>query len=622
MERSCIAQTDTTLLERFYVRELAGNGLQPFHHDEFDTLLLKGARSASLADILAQTSPLSLKYYGPGQLASANFRGTSASQTMVVWNGIRINNPMMMQSDLGAIPAAIIGSGSIVYGPGTLGFTAGAFGAVIDLQTSLSNKAENSIEIEQTTGSFGFSFFQAMLELHNGKMNSRTLFYRDMSENDFPYPDNFTSSRPYNIERREGASWLRHGLMQTFSMLNDNGASGDLIIWANQKQTNLPYPIHQQQGRYSQSQAEDDLRILLQGRKRYDNMLIEAHSAFQMGSMHYLESRSKTDASHQTQNYQQAITLRGFTSGLIWRTSADYELQRVITSEYEGEKTRHIFAAFGELRNPAGSKYLFGVVARSEFVPGYGLALMPSGLLGYRPGREGKHLVKATITRNRQLPGFNDLYWIPGGNSGLLPETMIAAELSYERPGIQAGAFVLSPKVLLFRQRVENKIMWLPDTGAFWSANNIGLVKITGAEAAIVTSANLRRASIKIAIRYSFVSAERFSENNESVVRQLIYQPYHTSSFNTQISNKRAGTIVWESTYTGIRYTNADNTAYMPGHTLSNIYYVSPCIKSEYFVTDLFISLFNLFDAKYQAIAWYPMPGRYFRAGVSFKFKS
>lgn len=619
-ERSCFAQTDTTLLERFYVRELAGNGLQPYHHDEFDTLLLKGAKSGSLADLLVQTSPLTIKYYGPGQLASANFRGTSASQTMIVWNGIRINNPMMMQSDLGSFPAAIIGSGSVVYGPGTLGFAAGAFGAVIKIQPLPAGTVENSIDISTYLGSFGYSALYANLELKHKRLRNRTLFYRDMSENDFTYPDNFSSSRPYNIVRREGSSWLRHGLMQSLSLLNEKGISGDLVIWVNQKHTNLPYPIHQQQARYTQSQADDDLRILLQGRKRYGNILVEAHSAFQAGSMHYLESRSKTDAMHHTQNYQQAITFRGLTKGLVWRASVNYEMQKVITSEYQEDKTRHILATFGELRNPAGSKYLYGIVARGEFVPGYGLDLMPSALLGYRAGKDRKHLIKATATRNRQLPGFNDLYWVPGGNSDLMPETMLAAELSYERSRIEAGALVLSPKLLVFRQRVENKIMWLPDTGIFWNADNIGLVKMSGIEASLEIYAVIRKSKIKSVMRYNYVSAGRWSEDQEPVVRQLIYQPYHTAAFNAQISN-RAGMFIWETTATGLRYTNAENTAYMPGHTLSNIKYISPGIKSEYALTDIFISIYNLFDAKYQAIAWYPMPGRHFRIGVNLKFK-
>jgi hypothetical protein len=43
----------------------------------------------------------------------------------------------------------------------------------------------------------------------------------------------------------------------------------------------------------------------------------------------------------------------------------------------------------------------------------------------------GEHLLRANFSRNIKLPCFNDLYWIPGGNSSLVPEQSTGGEISW-----------------------------------------------------------------------------------------------------------------------------------------------------------------------------------------------
>ena len=63
-------------------------------------------------------------------VSSPSFRGTTAQQTAVVWNGININSQLLGQTDFNTVStrgynsiAVKAGGGSVVYGSGAIGGT-------------------------------------------------------------------------------------------------------------------------------------------------------------------------------------------------------------------------------------------------------------------------------------------------------------------------------------------------------------------------------------------------------------------------------------------------------------------------------------------------------------------
>ena len=75
---------------------------------EIDTMVLRENVVNSLADILSQSTSVFIKNYGRGTLATASFRGTAPSHTQVLWNGMKINSPMLGQVDFSLIPSYFI----------------------------------------------------------------------------------------------------------------------------------------------------------------------------------------------------------------------------------------------------------------------------------------------------------------------------------------------------------------------------------------------------------------------------------------------------------------------------------------------------------------------------------
>ena len=81
-----------------------------------DPELLLANRTRSLSELLADNSAVYIKSLGTGALATASFRGGSAAQTRVNWNGINITPPMSGTFDFSQIPVFFTDNVDLYYG--------------------------------------------------------------------------------------------------------------------------------------------------------------------------------------------------------------------------------------------------------------------------------------------------------------------------------------------------------------------------------------------------------------------------------------------------------------------------------------------------------------------------
>jgi iron complex outermembrane receptor protein len=99
---------------------------------------------------------------------------------------------------------------------------------------------------------------------------------------------------------------------------------------------------------------------------------------------------------------------------------------------------------------------------------------------------------------------------------------------------------------------------------------------------------------------------------------QLIYVP--ENQFNSSLSLEYAGfNATFLTGYTGKRYTDTDNTKFLPAYLLNDViagFRIRPGANSFSFS----LKANNIFNVRYEAIAWYPMPGRSFMFSVIYQF--
>ena len=96
------AQNDSSkVLETVLIKAVKFNHFQTgLFVQHLDSHSLSFRPSQSLDQVLAQTSGVFIKSYGPSQISSSTARGGNAQQTAVLWNGFNISNPMLGQQDL------------------------------------------------------------------------------------------------------------------------------------------------------------------------------------------------------------------------------------------------------------------------------------------------------------------------------------------------------------------------------------------------------------------------------------------------------------------------------------------------------------------------------------------
>ncbi len=74
------------------------------HTDRIDKSTILHSRHEDLASVLSMQTPLFVRSYGTGTLATLGIRGGGAAHTQIVWNGIPLRNPMLGLQDLSLIP--------------------------------------------------------------------------------------------------------------------------------------------------------------------------------------------------------------------------------------------------------------------------------------------------------------------------------------------------------------------------------------------------------------------------------------------------------------------------------------------------------------------------------------
>ena len=152
-----------------------------------DTLIIRN--SVSLTEVLNFNTTIYFKENGYGMVSSPSFRGTNASQTAVIWNGIPINSNLNGQTDFNTIAPSSFNTIIIRSGGGSTQYGSGAVGGSIHLNNIIDFQKKQSSDLRLSYGSFSTI---------NGVFKSRFSSdkkYIDLgidfisSENDYEYID-------------------------------------------------------------------------------------------------------------------------------------------------------------------------------------------------------------------------------------------------------------------------------------------------------------------------------------------------------------------------------------------------------------------------------------------------
>ena len=585
-----------------------------------DSSILRNYSHGNIADLLSKNSFVSIKSYGMGGIATPSLRGTGASHTQITWNNININNPMLGQADLSLVPAGLADRIEIYYGGASMALNNGGIGGIINIATIPEWKNETGISVSPEIGSFGN--YSGLIKIKAGNMHFLTVTraYYLNAENDFSYINNEIGSSPVK-ETRKDSQVRQNGFLQEF-YFRKAGSVASAKFWYQSGERNLPASLLSQQVNSGERQSDESFRALM----NYD--LIVRTSEFSFSGTYMLSRLNYTNklASISSHNLSQTGVMRVEIQNKIGNTThsriiLNDEFVVVESNNYSMNSTRNTFSVTASAENRIADKIGTSLLIRE--IINENKFLIPDFSAGFQfrliEGKE--YFMNANISRNSKIPAMNELYWIPGGNPDLKTEYAIISELTFDMKQEISQSVRIAHDISLFRNNIKDMIEWHPGIYTYWIADNIQNVISSGIETSASVDYSIHNIQALFKAGYSFTNARKFNQTNTgdlSSGKQLVYIPVNKANASLNISYGKIYTA-WISEYTGKRYTTADNSRYLPAYFLNNIIAgLKLNLKKIHIDTNL--TVINLFNANYQTVAYYPLPGRYYSLKLLFQF--
>lgn len=613
---------DTVRLQPVTINATPIEKLSGYKTTVIDTLALRTLDYESFSELLAKHTPVFIKTYGQGHLATASFRGTAASHTKVLWNGVELNNPMLGQADFSQIPVAIAGSVSLAHGGAGISSGSGSLGGSINIENNPDWSNELQVSLKQTAASFGNYRTQADVKAGNEHVMSRTLFITHSAENNYSFKNIYKDRENPPVELRRNAGYDNHVVMQELYYRDKQQNSFAARVWGQKNFREIAPPLGVEHSRREEQQQNETIRAMAEWERKVDAYEITVKSAYSYDYLNYQNPVASINSDNYAYQFTQLGSMRtSISSSLRFFTDISYVSTRVHSGNYSGARTRNDLTAFAGGHWSPGDDLNIRLMLRQKIIDGALVPLIPSLGIDYRLPAHRNLLFKANVSRNYRMPSLNDLYWQPGGDPQLNPEKGFSWEAGLKYGSGNQKSWSGGAEMTYFLSHISNWISWQPDSVmSYWTPQNLSEVSSRGVEARY--HLNVKAGGWKGGWEqsYTYTSAQNTGGSAATYSRgkQLIYIPKHTfqSSFNGAYRNFL---IDIAHHYTGRRYTTSDNSSYMPAFSTVDLAFG----KTLHFNTiegTLLLKVNNITDTDYQVVAWYPMPGRNYQLSLSIKF--
>ncbi len=596
----------------------------PAAADIFTARTIASLPARTLSDILSLSAGSSVRDYGgSGAVQLVSLRGLGAEYTLVLLNGMRLNGAQNALVDAGQLTLQSTDRVEIVRGGLASLYGSSALGGVVNIVTSR--------ERAPLTASFGYGSFgwrQASLAAGDGGRAGRMfaeLRYEE-SANDFSFTPTWGGNQMHRMNaamyRRSataGATLFlgRANLTMHADFLHlDVGVPG-AVFSASQgraRQEDLQGLLSLQLdmqlsargqlrttfGTRAGRQEYDDPDYRINGSalaSRYDQLQFFGGVLFEQG---FSESRHLLAGLEIYRDGLESDDIRSHPARLQAAAFASADLNvRLATLPvrlYPSLRYDLISDAFGESTagEPADAPELLHAIT-----PSIG---MHAAIL------EGTLALRGRMARGFAMPTFNQLYWREGGNPSLKPEYSTAFDAGVIHT---AGSGFYSAELTWFYHDITDKIVWAPSSGLYWTPRNVQHVISTGLEA----QWQLHWERLSLRLNAQWMSARKMNSafpGDATQGKQLIYVPEWSGSLTLLTTPLPWLTLSATERVLGLRYYNETNTAELPAHAVTDaaVHAVIPIAGVN---TGWKLELLNAFDADYEVVAFYPMPGRSLR---------
>ena len=552
--------------------------------------------ATNLSETLRFQTPLYIKENGRGAVSSPSFRGTSAQQTSFLWNGIPVNSMFLGQGDINNLSLQNYDNIEVKAGGGSVIYGSAAIGGTIHLNNPISfNKGlEGRFFAEYAS----FQTLNSSLKTAYSNETFAAVFSAGISQ----------SENNYEVPEKKYINRNGQYNNQTFNLSSAYRFNGhNQVFWHTQHffgEQHFPvFEVQQTKTKYK----TENFRSIISWKNTGDNHQNLLSAALMKEGFSYFPHTERPRESG------------GIGKTYFFKNDFEYDFQnnfklnfiaQALQENGEGYKSgiqnpkRWAGSVAGLLAYESGKVYL-EAGAKKEFVDKIEAPFLYSFGGNFKFGTH--FLVKFKASKNFRYPSFNDLYWQPGGNLDLKPETSYQAEVTPE------WAFEnIKISVTPYFNRINDMIRWLPTADGFWAPVNTNKVRAYGLEAVLGFNKKFGKHQLIGNVGYSYTKSE-----NVETGFQLSYVPIHKAFGMVQYQFKPIEVFV-QGMFNGQTFTTTNESK---TDDLEPYFVMNAGISSTFFKNyKVGFKVNNLTDTVYETMAYYPLPMRHYSVYLSINF--
>nr|WP_235982090.1 TonB-dependent receptor [Novosphingobium aerophilum] len=573
-----------------------GQAITVVSRDRIETL-----QAVTIGDALRALPSLSVAQRGPvGTQSSVFVRGGNSSQTLVLIDGVRVNDPSSPNAafDFGGLLAGNTDRIEVLRGPNSIVWGSQAIGGVINIETAKPtgplalrgsaeygayNTANARLNLSGSQGAVGYSLGGTVY-----RTDGFSVFAAPGAEADGGRQAALNGrvtvalAPGLSLDLRGNWSRVRSSYDSAFSGGANSLAEARNTQWYAYAGLNLEALGGRLRSRVAYTRADID-------RRGTDPVVFSFNTYLATGLTERIEWRSVFDLTPRVQ----------IAAGL------EHEAIRASTS-FEGARpdraSNRVNGGYLQLSlRPLEGLTLTGGL-RHDVYSDYGAHTTLGGNLAYTPNG-GRTVLRATYAEGFRAPSLSEGQ-PPYGNPLLKPETAQNVDIGIEQALLGDA---LSATVTWYHRRSTNLIVFSATT---FRSQNIGRAEANGIEAALVL-----RPSRTLRVEASYALVDAFDRSFPNANQRLPLRPQHSASISLDWQSPvglRLGTSLF---LVGDSFDNAANTVRIDGWRRVDLRASLPLPHG----LELFGRVENLTDERYQTVAGYNTPGRSAFVGARFR---
>ena len=591
-----ICQADSITIDTIGIYATSKN------HITFEQKLNQPSQIILLDNLIQKQTSAFIKSYGAGSISTLSLRGGSSQQNIVQWEGININNPMLGLNDLSLIPTYAFNKIELLKGGLSSTHGSGAITGVVKLENTFDFAHPISGNLAFDYGSFGKKTISNEVSLFSKKLAAKASYFNSSAVNNFPYINNAGTKK-----------------VQSHAYTSSEAINLSMLFFSKSKSTLKADFWHQNTFRQTpptttQNTSKSDLTdIIYRYKIKYSwhskNLDIDSHLAYLDEQNNFRDSINFifTNNRFNTIIHKSDLT---YTLGENHIIKGAYNFSNVTakTEAYESDENIKQLAILTEYQY-THKKSFFLIAINQTWRSHVKLPFAPTFSYTYKI--KTNQSIQVKLSREFRAPTANELFWRPGGNVELRPETGWNQELNF----YQEFSKKHNLQIALFHRKINNWILWALDPNLnFYQASNISSVRSYGLD--FVFNMQIKTGLIKHSINsnYSYTISKNLVDIEQPLIRkgsQLIYTPKHKVALNYNLNYKN-WSLILSSQYVSDTRGILDS---LDAYNLLDLSLIKN-IKLSGHTIDLQFQVYNILNHNYRVIERRPMPGRHYELGI------